>query len=110
MIVAVVPVWVMQLTAYQVVHVIAVGDGLVPTVRSVLVVLVMGAVEPFRAPIGVLVAHLESMLVHVILVGMVEVAVMKKIHVPVVQDGGMSASGSVLMIVSVVRLVRHELS
>ena len=108
MVVAVVPVRVVQVTVDQVVHVISMGHGLVSAEGAVN----MGRVVVFagvlrRALRRVLRAHLDAVLVHVTVVGGVHVTVMEIVHMVAVFDAGVAAVGSVGVIVVLVLVAVH---
>jgi hypothetical protein len=101
-VVAVVAVWVVKVTADQVVDVLAVRDRLVAAVRSVLVfVLVFGAVMAGRAVGGVGLADRQCVALDAALAVVVQLAVVEVIHVIVVADGGVTAAWAVLVVVDV---------
>jgi hypothetical protein len=101
-IVAVVAVWVVKVTADQVVDVLAVRDRLVAAVRSVLVfVLVFGAVVAGRAVGGVGLADRQYVALDAAPAVVVQLAVVQVIHVIVVADGAVTATWAVLMVVDV---------
>jgi hypothetical protein len=101
-VVAVVAVWVVKVTADQIVDVLAVRDPLVPAVRSVLVfILVFGAVVAGRAVGGVGLADRQCVALDAALAVVVQLAVVKVIHVIVVADGAVTAAWAVLVVVYV---------
>jgi hypothetical protein len=95
-IVAVVAVGVMQPTVHQVVHVIAMRHGGMATVGAVNVSVLVCFGER-TAAVGIGLVHGQNMLIHVVFVGMVQVAVVKVIDVVVMTNGGMPATRPVLM-------------
>lgn len=107
MVVAVIAVLVVQVAADQVVRVISVRYGLVPTGWAVSV---LGSVRrggDRRAAVGIPGVDRNAMLVDVVLVGMVEMAVVQVVCVTLVHYFGVSAAGSVPVLVLVVGLVWH---
>jgi hypothetical protein len=101
-VVAVVAVWVVKVTADQVVDVLAVRDRLVAAVRSVLVFdLVFGAVVAGRAVGGVGLADRQCVALDAALAVVVQLAVVEVIHVIVVADGAVTAAWAVLVVVYV---------
>ena len=87
---------VVQVTIDQVVDVIAMKDHLVATARAVDVIRVMpGATMLRRAPVRVLFADLERVLVAVTLVRVVKRAVMQVVYVVAVDDCDVTAPGTV---------------
>ena len=106
MIVAVVAVRMVQVALDEVVHMVAVGQGLVSAARAVLVVGGVGSAVVLRsAGDGILRADLDRMLVVVALVGVMEVAVVQIVDVTVVFDGGVSAAGAVDMLMGMMDYV-----
>jgi hypothetical protein len=109
-VVAVVAVRVVEMVFDQVVRVSSVRDGLVTTVRPVAVLGVVPVAVVFgRAGLRMLGVYDDAMLVDVPLVGMMEMAVVQVVDVPVVDDGGVAAAGTVLVIMRRVRLVLTHL-
>jgi hypothetical protein len=110
-IIAVVAVRVMQVTVYDVVDVVAVGDRLMTTAGSVdMISCVRAALVVRRALVRVGGRDLELMLVDMIGVHVMQVAVVNIVHVVAVLDRRMAAAGAMLMIVvGVMRVVagRH---
>jgi hypothetical protein len=105
-IIAVIPVGVVEVAGDQIVDVVAMGDGLMSAVGAVNVVgLVAIAVVLGRAAVWVGVAHRDRMLVHVVAVGVVEVTVMEVVEVPFVAHRGVPAACPMLVIVSLVESV-----
>lgn len=102
MVVAVVAMRVVQVTADEVVHVVRVRYRLVTAVRTVRTRLVVSAMETLSAVIRVAVVHLETVFVHMTLVGMVQVPVVQVIDVSVVHQRRVPTPGAVLVPVSVV--------
>jgi hypothetical protein len=101
-VVAVVAVWVVKVTADQVVDVLAVRDRLVAALRSVLVFgLVFVAVVAGRAVGGVGLADRQCVALDAALAVVVQLAVVEVIHVIVVADGGVTAARAVLVVVYV---------
>jgi hypothetical protein len=101
-VVAVVAVWVVKVTADQVVDVLAVRDRLVAALRSVLVFgLVFVAVVAGRAVGGVGLADRQCVALHAALAVVVQFAVVEVIHVIVMADGGVTAARAVLVVVYV---------
>ena len=90
----------MEVAVDDIVDVIAVGHRFVSAARPVDVVGIVVIAGVIRgAAVRVLVAHRDFMLFYSVLGLMMEVAVVKIIDVTVVFDGGMSAVGTVLVIV-----------
>jgi hypothetical protein len=92
------PVRVVQVPLDQIIRVVAVGYRFMPAVRSVNVIGGMrSALVVRRAMVLVGCGGCQGVLVHVIAVDVVQMPVVKVIHVPVVLDGGMSAVRAVNM-------------
>jgi hypothetical protein len=108
-VVAVVAVWVVQVTIHQIVGVVAVRDGLVATPLAVDVVrVVAAAVMVGRAGSRVAVRDLDDVLIDMVTMGMVQVPIMQVVDVPIVLDGLMAAPWSVNVVVRFVDIAsRH---
>jgi hypothetical protein len=97
-IVAVVAVGMVQVTFHQVIHVVAVRNRFVTAIRAVLVVGRVSAAIMLRgAGCGMRGVYRQHVLVHVVAVGMVQVAVMQVVFVVVVLNGGVAAAGAMLV-------------
>jgi hypothetical protein len=99
---------VVEVTLDNVVHVVSVGNRLVPTSSAVLVIRAVGAavmIGSARARIPS--AHFQPVVVDVSLVRMMQVALVKVIRMTVVFDGRVSAVGPVLMCVRVDDFMLH---
>jgi hypothetical protein len=95
-IVAVVAVRVVQVAVDEVVDVIAMRHRLVPAARPVLMPrLVPLAAMLGCAAVGVLVRHLDHVLVDVIVVRMMQVTVVQVVDVILMANGGVTAIGAV---------------
>lgn len=104
-VVAMVTVRVMQMTIDQIVHVVAVGHGLMPTARAMhMAGLVTLATVLRRAGIGVGSRYGNHMLIHVVAMRVVQVAVVQVVNVAIMHDGRVAAVRA--MLVSVVLVVR----
>lgn len=98
MVIAMIPVGVMQMISNQIVDMVAVRYGLMATARAVLVVRVMAAALMVRGtPIRIGVAYCKHVLIDVIAVHVVEVAVMQIVNMSLMTHGDVAAIGSVLM-------------
>ena len=105
MVVAVVAVRMVQVPVYQVINMIAVGNGLVPAARTVPVarfVTAAGVVR--RTAVRVFIADLQHMFVNVVAVGVVKVSVVKIINMIAVANRGVAAVFAVNVVVIVVML------
>src|SRR5205807_2193763 len=111
-VVAVAAVRVVQMALHQVIGVVAVRHGFMAAARAVLVGLVMAAAGVLgRAFAGVLLAHRQLVLFHVLALNVVQVAIVQVIDVAVMLDGGVPAAGAVLMVVvGVAGTGRHQIS
>jgi hypothetical protein len=110
MIVAMVAVRVVEMRRDQIVDVASVRDGLVATIRAVAVLgIVRVAVMFWRAGVRMLGVDGDPMLVGMPLVWMVEMAVVQVVDMAVVDDGGVAAAGTVLVVMRRVRLVLAHL-
>lgn len=107
MIVAVVPVRVVQPTCYEVVRVIAVRHRFVAAARAVLMVRCVAGVESRRACLRVLRAHRDAMLVDVVPVRVVQMPVVEIIRMSIVRHHRVPTSIAVLVRVARVAFVCH---
>ncbi len=99
MVVAVIPVGMMQLPVYQIVLVIPVWNAFVAAVRPVLV---SPAIQFRSAAFGVGVSRVDAVIIDVVAMDVMHVAVVQVIGVTIVLDGGMSTIRPMLMGVSFV--------
>lgn len=91
---------VVQVAIDQVVDVVTVGHGFVAAARTVNVAWLMaGAAVRGSASGGIGGAHWDGMLVHMVAVGVVQVAIVQIVDVAVVHDGGVAAARTVLVVV-----------
>jgi len=95
-----------QVTVDQIIDVIAVRNRLVTATGPVDVArLVAGAAVFGRAAVRIALRNLDHMLIDMIAVGMVQVAVMQVIDVVTMADGGVAATGPMLVrVVCVMRV------
>ena len=108
-VVAVATVSVMEVAVHQVVHVIAVRHGFVPAIGTVNVGGVVPLASVVRSAVrGVGPVDLETVLVHVVLVGMVQVAAVEVIDVVPVLDRDVTAVGAVGVIVVGMLFAAHR--
>lgn len=92
--------WMMQVVVNQVVTVITVGNGLMSTVRTVHMSLVMSTtVMTRRTLIGICRVDFKHVFVNVIEVHVMQVTIMEIIGVVAMSDSHMAAGGFVLMAV-----------
>jgi hypothetical protein len=97
-VVAVIPVWMVQMSVDQVIDVVAVRHRLVPASLTVDMMRVVPAAPVLRcAPVGIGRRHLDGVLVDVIAMHMMQMAVVEVIHVVAMANGRMSAAGTVLV-------------
>ncbi len=111
MVVAVVAVWVVEVVVDQVVDVVAVRHRFVPASGPVLVAGVVLGLVVSGAFGGIGVADHDRVLVDPAVVGVVQVSVVEIVHMPVVTDGGVAATWSVLVVVGFmgrIVVVAHE--
>lgn len=100
MVVAVVTVRVMEVALYQVVDMVTVRHGLVAATRAVLMAgFVPAAVMGRRAADRVYAVHLEAVFVDMVLVRVMEVPFVQVIDMPIVDDRGVTAAGTVYVVV-----------
>ena len=89
-VVAVIAVWMMQVSVNQVINVIAMRNGSVTAIGTMNVLPVV-AFRTERAFVGIRGADGDGVFVHMVAVRMMQMAVVKIIHVPIVHDGDVSA-------------------
>jgi len=89
-VVAMVAVRMMQASVNKVINVIAVRNGGMAAIGTMNVLPVV-AFRAQRAFVGIDVAHRDDMFVHMIAMRMMQMAVVKIIHMPVVHDGDVAA-------------------
>ena len=109
MIVAVIPVRMMQMTVHQVVYMVPMRYGFVPAARAVDVTwFVTCANVVRRAAHRIGITHVNRVLVYVVSVNVVHVPVMQKVHVVAVFDGRVPAAGTVLVCMFWVNVAAHD--
>ncbi len=108
MVVAVLPMLMMELPFHQVVGVITVRHGLVPAVGAMPMLHVVSTIEARCALVGVLAVYGEAVLVHMVLVWMVQATVVQVIRVALVQHRGVPTSGAMGVGVALMDLVGHR--
>jgi hypothetical protein len=91
----------MQVSIHQVIEVIPVRHRLMPTVHAVNVRFVMtGTLVARRAFLGICRGHLDAVVVHVVAVSMVQVPIVKVVHMAVVLHSDMATVRAMLVAVS----------
>lgn len=99
MVVAVIPVDVVQVAAHQIVHVVAVRDGFVAAVGPMdMTRVVAAAAVRRRACVRVGLRDGDHVLIDVTVVGVMQVTIMEVVNVTIMQDGLMAAIGAVNMV------------
>lgn len=102
MAVAMVTMWMVQMTVDQVVHMIPMGDGFMSAAGAVDVAIGMTAALMVRGAFaGVCGRHRQHMLIHVLLMRMVQMTVMQVVHMAIMLNGGMPAVGPMLVVMIV---------
>ncbi len=97
---------VVKMAIHQIVDVVAVGNGLMAAVRTMLVRRIVSvALVPVGAIVWVCGVHFEFMLIDVTVVKRMQMAVMQVIGMVVVDDRGVAAVFAVLMRMVLVDLV-----
>lgn len=98
-----------QMAGNQIVHVVAVRDGLMPAgCAMVMIRIVTLAAVGRRAGNGVLLRHVQAMFIDMVAMEVMQVAVMQIIRVAVMENSGMATTGSVSMAVLIVnRMIAH---
>jgi hypothetical protein len=106
MIIAMVAVRMMKMSVDKIVDVIAVWHRWVPALRPMHMSVLVAAAAMFRcAPIWIVRAHLDRMLVHVVSVRMMEMAIMQIVDMAIVANGRVAAARAMLM--AVIRMMRE---
>ena len=99
---------VMEMTVHQVVHVIAMRNGLVPAPRAVLVTGVVRVAGMIGRAVGrVRSADRQLVFVHVVRVGMVEMTIVQVVDVALVAKGEVAAVFAMRVFVAVVPIAGH---
>ena len=101
-VVAMIAVGMMQAPVHQKIDVVAVWHRLVTAVLAVAVSRLVGGAISGGAAVGVAIAYGDPVLVDVIFVGVVEVAVVQEIDVPLVPHDGVAAALFMLVVVAFV--------
>jgi hypothetical protein len=102
-IVAVIAVWMVQVTFHQVIDVIPVRHGFVAAASSVLVFRIVSAtIVGRRAGVRVRPSHTQHVLFNAATFGVMKVAIVQVVSVPIVVDGRVSAVRTMIVVVSVV--------
>jgi hypothetical protein len=91
----------MKVPVHQVIDVVSVRHRFMPAIRAVHMILGM-SVSPARATVRMSGVHGDHMFIDVVLMRMVQVPVMQVIDVSGMLDCGVSATRSVLMLMSLV--------
>ncbi|EWH01424.1 hypothetical protein Q427_14160 [Halomonas sp. BC04] len=108
MVVAVIPMGMVQMAIHQVVDMVAVGHRLMAAPGTVDMVWVMPlALVARRAAIRVGVTDLDHMLVDMILMGMMQMPIVKVVDMAVVFDSRVAAARAVLVIMLGMNLAAH---
>jgi hypothetical protein len=103
-IVAVIPMGMMQMSVDQIVHVVAMRDGLMPASRTVLVRTLMPAAPvPGGTAVGIGRRHLDGVLVDMVAVHVMQMAVVQVVDVIAVTNGRVPARPA--MLVRVIRVL-----
>lgn len=98
MVIAMIPMGVMQMIANPIVYMVAVRYGLMAAARPMLVIRVMAAALMVGGtPIRIGVAYCKDVLIDVIAVHVVEVAIMQKVNMSLMVHGDVAAIGPVLV-------------
>ncbi len=109
MIVAMIAVRVVEVTVHEVVDVIAVRNGRMPTARTVDMVRIVALAVVLGATVRVCVRDFDDVLVVVVFMGAMQVPVVQVTDMVAVLDRDMPAVGAVLVVVVFVDLVAHRL-
>ena len=108
-VVAMVSVRMVEMPVDEVVEMISVGNGFVTTARAMHMVCVVPPACVVRgAASRVRLIHVDRVLIDVVLVGVMEMAVVKVVHVIAMLHGGVAAIGSVLVAMLGVGFAGHD--
>ncbi|MFJ1254873.1 hypothetical protein [Cupriavidus sp. CuC1] len=98
MVVAMIAMGMVQVTSDEIVNMVSMRYGLVPTAGSVHVIGTMGtAIVVWRAPVRVGLAYPNHMFINVITMQVVKVAVMQIVNMAIMQHGSVATVWSVLV-------------
>lgn len=101
----------MQMTVYKVINMVAMGNRCVPAIGCMLVVLaVVRTFVTGRAFCLIVRTNADLVFVHMVAVLMMQMVIVQVAFVIVVTYGGVPATGSVLMVVTLVCVTGHVLS
>ena len=104
-----IPVGMMQVPIHQIVHVVAVRHGLVPASGAMLVACLVGTAPVIGGAVSrVRTADRQLVFIHVVRVGMMEMAIVQVVGMPLVAHGLVTAVCPVHVSVTLVRIARHE--
>lgn len=105
MVVTVPVVRVMKMAVDEIADMVSMRHGRVTTVGAVYVIWsVAAAIVPLRARVGVFAVYRNLMLIHVVAMGVMEMAIMQVIDVAIMLNGNMTATRSVYVSVVGVNL------
>jgi hypothetical protein len=103
MIITMIAMGMMKMAIHQIINVVAVGNSLVAAARTMdMASVVAGTLMVWGANIGVRVGNGNHMLVNMVHMGVMKVAIMKIINMPLMKDSGMATARTVDMGVIVV--------
>ena len=98
-----------EMATHQIIHVVAVRHGLVPAAGAVLVARLVGAAPVIGGAVRrVRAADRQLVLIHVVRVGMMEMAIVQVVGMAVVAHGQVTAAFPVDMFVAIVSIAGHE--
>ncbi len=105
MIVAMIAVRMVQVAVHQVIHVVAVGNRLVAALRTMAMILLMAATGVLgRASSGVGRGDLQDVVINMVAMNVVQMAIVQVIGVAIVLDGGVAATRTMLVGMSLMHL------
>ncbi|HEY9868470.1 MAG TPA: hypothetical protein V6D08_04840 [Candidatus Obscuribacterales bacterium] len=100
--------WAVQVTAYQIIYVIAVWNSIMPAARTVNMGSLMAAARVVRRAVaGVGGRFRQIVVVDVIIVHVMQMTIMQVVSVTIVLDSGVSARSTMLVLVSSMRGASH---
>ena len=107
MIVAVVTVWMMQMPIDQIVNVIAMGNGRMPAARTMHMPLIVTLALVGGTGVGIYFRHLNTVFIVMVIMGAVQMSIVKVAYVVSVLDGDMAAVWPVCVIVVFMLFTAH---
>ncbi|MEJ1118153.1 hypothetical protein V9K92_06705 [Phyllobacterium sp. CCNWLW109] len=103
MIIAMIAMWMMQMPIHEIINMIPVGYGLVAAARTMHMVSIVARAMMFRcAAIRISSAYLKHVLINMVAMRVMQMAIVKVVHMIAVTNGGVAAIRFMLVIMIVV--------